>query len=62
MEANGRNLLKFLSLEHLLMIRASTGFEPVTSAIPMRSPDFFQVSLFQLLKLEIHCEDHISPS
>ena len=26
------------------------------------SPDFFQASLFQLLKLEIHCEDHISPS
>ena len=23
---------------------------------------FFQASLFQLLKLEIHCEDHISPS
>ena len=22
---------------------------------------FFQASLFQLLKLEIHCEDHISP-
>ena len=27
-----------------------------------KSPDFFQASLFQLLKLEIHCEDHISPS
>ena len=26
------------------------------------SPDFFQASLFQLLILEIHCEDHISPS
>ena len=26
------------------------------------SPDFFQASSFQLLKLEIHCEDHISPS
>ena len=23
---------------------------------------FFQASSFQLLKLEIHCEDHISPS
>ena len=40
----------------LKKIRASTGFESCWS------PDFFQASLFQLLKLEIHCEDHISPS
>ena len=26
------------------------------------SPDFFQASSFQLLKLEIYCDDHVSPS
>ena len=30
--------------------------------IDIEDTDFFQASLFQLLKLEIHCEDHISPS
>ena len=29
---------------------------------PLKPCFFFQASLFQLLKLEIHCEDHISPS
>ena len=26
------------------------------------SPDFFQASSFQLRKLEIHCDNHLSPS
>ena len=30
--------------------------------IASATTDFFQASSFQLLKLEIHCEDHISPS
>ena len=51
----------------LKKIRASMGFEPVTSTIlvppnPVEALIFFQASLFQLLKLEIHCEDHILPS
>ena len=101
--------LKQLEGRSLKNIRASTGFEPVTSAIPVRcstnwavkphigsevnllssclpvqwndvknmkcilncgghgshsrwSPDIFQASSFQLLKLEIYCDDHSSLS
>ena len=43
-------------VEHCTGIRGGHGFES------HYSPDFFQASSFQLLKLEIHCEDHISPS
>ena len=40
-------------------IKASMGFEPVTSAIP----DFFsRLLLSQLLKLEIYCHDHSQAS
>ena len=40
-----------------------TGIAEVTGSNPVEALIFyFQASLFQLLKLEIHCEDHISPS
>ncbi len=29
---------------------------------PVEALNFFQASLFQLLKLEIHCDDHLSLS
>ena len=32
------------------------------NGIPLKPGFFFQASSFQLLKLEIHCEDHTSPS
>ena len=44
-------------VEHRTGIAEVTGSNPVEALI-----FFFQASLFQLLKLEIHCEDHISPS
>ena len=44
-------------VEHRTGIAEVTGSNPVEALI-----FFFQASSFQLLKLEIHCEDHISPS
>ena len=46
-------------VEHRTGIAEVTGSNPVEVLIFLF---FFQASLFQLLKLEIHCEDHISPS
>ena len=37
-------------------LRSEQGFNGIEALI------FFQASLFQLLRLEVHCEDHISPS
>ena len=45
-------------VEHRTGIAEVTGSNPVEALIFF----FFQASLFQLLKLQIHCEDHISPS
>ena len=52
---SSQEIFQFKQLERrsLKKIRASTGFEPMTSAIPVRcSTNFFQASSFQLLKLE----------
>ena len=38
---------------------SSYGMAEVTGSNPVEALIFFQASLFQLLKLEIHCEDHI---
>ena len=43
-------------VEHRTGIAEVTGSNPVEALIFFF---FFQASLFQLLKLEIHCEDHI---
>ena len=49
------------------LVEHRTGIAEVTGSNPVEAQFFFfffffQASLFQLLKLEIHCEDHISPS
>ena len=44
------------------LVEHRTGIAEVTGWNPIEALIFFQASLFQLLKLEIHCEDHISPS
>ena len=44
-------------VEHRTGIAEVTGSNPTDALI-----FFFQASLFQLLKLEIYCEDHMSPS
>ena len=44
------------------LVEHRTGIAEVTGSNPVEALIFFQASLFQLLKLEIHCEDHISPS
>ena len=44
------------------LVEHRTGIAEVTGSNPVEALNFFQASLFQLLKLEIHCEDHISPS
>ena len=50
------NTIDLIAQEH------RTGIAEVTGSNPVEALIFFQASLFQLLKLEIHCEDHISPS
>ena len=52
-------IFQFKQLErgNLKKIRASTGFESVTYAMPVRWD--FQAS-FQFLKFEIYCDDHSS--
>ena len=47
---------------HSLVGRASHQYAEVTDSNPVEALNFFQVSLFQLLKLEIHCDDHLSLS
>ena len=50
-------------VEHRTSIAEVTGSSPVEALIFFFFFFFFfQASSFQLLKLEIHCEDHISPS
>ena len=45
------------------LVEHRTGIAEVTDSNPVEALIFFfQASLFQLLKLEIHCEDDISPS
>ena len=44
------------------LVEHRTGIVEVTGSNPVEAQIFFQASLFQLLQLEIHCEDHISPS
>ena len=44
------------------LVEHRTGIAEVTGSNPVEALIFFQASSFQLLKLEIHCEDHISPS
>ena len=44
------------------LVEHRTGITEVTGSNPVEAMIFFQASLFQLLKLEIHCEDHTSPS
>ena len=39
-----------------------TGMAEVMGSNPVIALNFFQASLFQLLKLEIHCDDHLSLS
>ena len=39
-----------------------TGIAEVTGLNPVETLNFFQASLFQMLKLEIHCDDHLSLS
>ena len=43
------------------LVEHRTGIAEVTGSNPVEALIFFQASSFQLLKLEIHCEDHISP-
>ena len=44
------------------LVEHHTGIAEVTGSNPVEALIFFQASSFQLLKLEIHCKDHISPS
>ena len=44
------------------LVEHRNGIAEVTGSNPVEALIFFQGSSFQLLKLEIHCEDHISPS
>ena len=44
------------------LVEHRTGIAEVTGSNPVEALIFFKGSLFQLLKLEIHCEDHKSPS
>ena len=44
------------------LVEHRTGIAEVTGSNPVEVLIFFQASLFQLLKLEFRCEDHISPS
>ena len=40
------------------LVEHRTGIAEVTGSNPVEALYFFQASLFQLLKLEIHCDDH----
>ena len=40
------------------LVEHHTGIVEVTGSNPVEAVNFFQASLFQLLKLEIHCDDH----
>ena len=44
------------------LVEYRTGIAEVTGSNPVEALNFFQASLFQLLKLEIHCNDHLSLS
>ena len=44
------------------LVEHRTGIAEVTSSNPVEALNLFQASLFQLLKLEIHCDDHLSLS
>ncbi len=44
------------------LVEHCTGIAEVTGSNPVEALNFFQASLFQLLKLEIHCDDHLSHS
>ena len=44
------------------LVEHHTGIAEVTGSNPVEALNFFQASLFQLLKLEIHCDDHLSLS
>ncbi len=44
------------------LVEHRTGIAEVTGSNPVEALNFFQASLFQLLKLEIHCDDHLSLS
>ena len=41
------------------LVEHRTGIAEVTGSNPVEALNFFQASLFQLLKLEIHCDDHL---
>ena len=45
-------------IDHLVEHR--TGIAKVTVSNPVEALNFFQASLFRLLKLEIQCDDHLS--
>ena len=44
------------------LVEHRTGIAEVTGSNPVEALDFLQACLFQLLKLEIHCDDHLSLS
>ena len=44
------------------LVEHRTGIAEVTGSNPVEAMIFFQASSFQLLQLEIHCDDHLSPS
>ena len=40
------------------LVEHCTGIAEVTGSNPVEALSFFQASLFQFFKLEIHCDDH----
>ena len=42
------------------LVEHRIGIVEVTTPNPVEALKFFQASLYQLLKLEIHCDDHLS--
>ena len=44
------------------LVEHRTGITEIRGLNPVDALNFFQASLFQLLKLEIHCNDHLSLS
>ena len=44
------------------LVEHRTGIAEVTGSNPVKALNFFQACLYQLLKLEIHCDDHLSLS
>ena len=44
------------------LVEHRTGIAEVTGSNPVEALIFFRLLYFNCLKLEIHCEDHISPS